>query len=212
MDERPQDEPDYNAIPEPPSDLPPPDHIEYRVLTFIKRAFAFVIGPARALTDPQLFHKISLAAFLAWVGLGADGLSSSAYGPGRRVPRAPRQHLPRDSTRHPHRDHGRGDRLELHADHRALPRGRRRLRGGHETVGAKRGAGIGKRAPRRLRAHGRHLAGRVLGVDLQLGSSDAPLRVPAVHVLAARNPDGAEPARSAGVGRGHLADLPLCSC
>src|SRR5205814_164288 len=28
-----------------------------------------------------MFHRISLIAFLAWVGLGADGLSSSAYGP-----------------------------------------------------------------------------------------------------------------------------------
>jgi amino acid transporter len=28
-----------------------------------------------------VFHKLSLVAFLAWVGLGADGLSSSAYGP-----------------------------------------------------------------------------------------------------------------------------------
>ncbi|HEY1186139.1 MAG TPA: APC family permease, partial [Gemmata sp.] len=28
-----------------------------------------------------LFHKISLVAILAWVGLGADGLSSSCYGP-----------------------------------------------------------------------------------------------------------------------------------
>jgi amino acid transporter len=28
-----------------------------------------------------VFHKLSLIAFLAWVGLGADGLSSSAYGP-----------------------------------------------------------------------------------------------------------------------------------
>ena len=27
------------------------------------------------------FHQISLVAFLAWVGLGAHGLSSSAYGP-----------------------------------------------------------------------------------------------------------------------------------
>ena len=81
MEEHPQDEPAFNPIPEPPPDLPPPDHIEYRVLAFIKRAFAFIIGPARALTDPNLFHKISLAAFLAWVGLGADGLSSSAYGP-----------------------------------------------------------------------------------------------------------------------------------
>jgi len=30
---------------------------------------------------PQVFHKVSLIALLAWVGLGADGLSSSAYGP-----------------------------------------------------------------------------------------------------------------------------------
>ena len=29
----------------------------------------------------QVFHKVSLIALLAWVGLGADGLSSSAYGP-----------------------------------------------------------------------------------------------------------------------------------
>ncbi|BDG04149.1 amino acid transporter [Anaeromyxobacter oryzae] len=31
--------------------------------------------------DPQTHHAISLVALLAWVGLGADGLSSSAYGP-----------------------------------------------------------------------------------------------------------------------------------
>ncbi|HSA60058.1 MAG TPA: APC family permease [bacterium] len=40
-----------------------------------------LLGPARDLNDPSLSHKISLAAFLAWVGLGCDGLSSSAYGP-----------------------------------------------------------------------------------------------------------------------------------
>ncbi len=40
-----------------------------------------VIGPARTLSDQGLFHKISLVAVLAWVGLGADGLSSSCYGP-----------------------------------------------------------------------------------------------------------------------------------
>ena len=28
-----------------------------------------------------VYHHISLVAFLAWVGLGADGLSSSCYGP-----------------------------------------------------------------------------------------------------------------------------------
>src|SRR5207253_1429422 len=37
-------------------------------------------GP-KDIEDPQLFHALSLAAFLAWVGLGADGLSSSSYGP-----------------------------------------------------------------------------------------------------------------------------------
>src|SRR6476659_9785668 len=41
----------------------------------------FFIGRARDLSDRSLFHKISLIAVLAWVGLGADGLSSSCYGP-----------------------------------------------------------------------------------------------------------------------------------
>jgi hypothetical protein len=40
-----------------------------------------VIGKPRDPTDPRVFHHLSLVAFLAWVGLGADGLSSSAYGP-----------------------------------------------------------------------------------------------------------------------------------
>src|SRR4026207_2414345 len=39
------------------------------------------IGRARDLSDQRLFHKLSLVAVLAWVGLGADGLSSSCYGP-----------------------------------------------------------------------------------------------------------------------------------
>src|SRR5262249_36433450 len=30
--------------------------------------------------DPRVFQHVSLIAFLAWVGLGADGLSSSSYG------------------------------------------------------------------------------------------------------------------------------------
>ncbi len=40
-----------------------------------------VIGGARDIRDPNLFHKLSLIAFFAWVGLGADGLSSANYGP-----------------------------------------------------------------------------------------------------------------------------------
>ena len=40
-----------------------------------------LIGPPRDLHDPNVFHRLSLIAFLAWVGLGSDGLSSSCYGP-----------------------------------------------------------------------------------------------------------------------------------
>src|SRR5436305_1114031 len=40
-----------------------------------------ILGPPRNLNDRSLFRHLSLAAFLAWVGLGADGLSSSCYGP-----------------------------------------------------------------------------------------------------------------------------------
>ncbi len=42
---------------------------------------AILLGKSRNLYDPHIFHKLALTAFFAWVGLGADGLSSSAYGP-----------------------------------------------------------------------------------------------------------------------------------
>ena len=40
-----------------------------------------MMGSARSISDPGIFHKLSLIAFFAWVGLGADGLTSSCYGP-----------------------------------------------------------------------------------------------------------------------------------
>ena len=40
-----------------------------------------VIGRAHNISDRRIFHHMSLVALLAWVGLGADGLSSSCYGP-----------------------------------------------------------------------------------------------------------------------------------
>ena len=70
------------SVPEPPVENGSlPDAPEHRWFRFLTNFFRRAVGPARGLTDPQLFHKISLAAFMAWVGLGADGLSSSAYGP-----------------------------------------------------------------------------------------------------------------------------------
>ena len=45
------------------------------------RISRLVYGKPRDPQDAKTFHSISLIALLAWVGLGADGLSSSAYGP-----------------------------------------------------------------------------------------------------------------------------------
>src|SRR5258708_37481113 len=40
-----------------------------------------LFGERKDIRDPGIFHRIALIPFLAWVGVGADGLSSSAYGP-----------------------------------------------------------------------------------------------------------------------------------
>lgn len=47
-------------------------------MKLLRRIF---VGRALSLSDSHLFRKVSLIALLAWVGLGADGLSSSCYGP-----------------------------------------------------------------------------------------------------------------------------------
>lgn len=48
----------------------------------LKRKLSEVLfGKPRSLKDPSLFHKLSLIPLLAWIGLGADGLSSASYGP-----------------------------------------------------------------------------------------------------------------------------------
>ncbi len=49
--------------------------------SLLGRVNRLLVGGPKDPTDPTVFHRISLVAFLAWVGLGADGLSSSSYGP-----------------------------------------------------------------------------------------------------------------------------------
>jgi amino acid transporter len=49
--------------------------------TLTERFRRAVFGAPKDIKDPHAFHKLSLVALLAWVGLGADGLSSSSYGP-----------------------------------------------------------------------------------------------------------------------------------
>ncbi|MEI8032482.1 MAG: APC family permease [Chlorobiaceae bacterium] len=46
-----------------------------------RKVKTFLVGGSRDFRDSRIFHSISLTAFLAWVGLGSDGLSSSCYGP-----------------------------------------------------------------------------------------------------------------------------------
>ncbi|MBI3072305.1 MAG: APC family permease [Deltaproteobacteria bacterium] len=59
----------------------PPDDEQPERLTIGGRIRRALIGRPRDVRDRSLFHKLSLIPFLAWVGLGSDGLSSSAYGP-----------------------------------------------------------------------------------------------------------------------------------
>jgi amino acid transporter len=55
---------------------------ESEIITRIVNKFRrTLIGGPKDVDDPKIFHKISLVALLAWIGLGADGLSSSSYGP-----------------------------------------------------------------------------------------------------------------------------------
>src|SRR6266851_1982104 len=74
--EQPAPSPGRSSVP-PPSEPPPPGP----PLSGWEKFKRVLLGRPKDLEDPRLFHTLSLAAFLAWVGLGADGLSSSSYGP-----------------------------------------------------------------------------------------------------------------------------------
>ena len=50
-------------------------------ISWFDRLKTLLIGKALNPRDHSVFHQLSLVAFFAWVGLGADGLSSTCYGP-----------------------------------------------------------------------------------------------------------------------------------
>src|SRR5579883_886017 len=50
-------------------------------MSLIKRIKQLIIGHPLNPFNPQILRHVSLIAFFAWVGLGADGLSSSCHGP-----------------------------------------------------------------------------------------------------------------------------------
>lgn len=49
--------------------------------SLIDRCKRLVFGKPHDVAESGIFHRMALIPLLAWVGLGADGLSSSAYGP-----------------------------------------------------------------------------------------------------------------------------------
>ena len=49
--------------------------------SLIRKIRRQLFGKPRDLEDRSIFHKLALIPLLAWIGLGADGLSSSSYGP-----------------------------------------------------------------------------------------------------------------------------------
>jgi amino acid transporter len=57
------------------------EDISERKPTILEKTRRRIIGEPRDVKEPSIFHKLSLIPILAWIGLGADGLSSSSYGP-----------------------------------------------------------------------------------------------------------------------------------
>jgi hypothetical protein len=49
--------------------------------SFFEKIRLRVFGKPRDIHHNSFFHKLSPIPVLAWIGLGADGLSSSSYGP-----------------------------------------------------------------------------------------------------------------------------------
>ncbi len=61
--------------------LAPEDEESSGASSFTRKVRRILFGRPKSLADSSLFHHLTLVPFLAWVGLGADGLSSSCYGP-----------------------------------------------------------------------------------------------------------------------------------
>ena len=61
--------------------LLPDEALPHEPPTIQETVKTLLVGKPLDLADHKVFTHISLVAFLAWVGLGADGLSSSCYGP-----------------------------------------------------------------------------------------------------------------------------------
>ncbi len=166
-----------------------------------------VIGaPLDPLSQTTRQH-IALAAFIAWVGLGADGLSSSAYGPEEAF-KALGAHTHLGPVHGAgHRGDGVHHRARLQPGHRAVSDRRRRLSRRHQPDRPARGPRLRRRADRRLRADDRDIGRQRRRRAVQpAAGGDRPLQ--ARHRAAAgRGAAGAQHARDEGVDSPAAADL-----
>src|SRR6202043_2696178 len=58
----------------------PPPPVSPSMIT-VRQFKTLLVGKAKDALAPEARRHMVLAAFLAWIGLGADGLSSANYGP-----------------------------------------------------------------------------------------------------------------------------------
>ncbi len=63
------------------TETPHSPHHDHPPKGFGQRLRRLLVGRPRDVSEAGLFHRLTLIPILAWIGLGADGLSSSAYGP-----------------------------------------------------------------------------------------------------------------------------------
>jgi amino acid transporter len=64
-----------------PGKIMPADAVPPETVGFATRLRRTLFGGRRNPFDPKIFQHISLIAFFAWIGMGADGITSANYGP-----------------------------------------------------------------------------------------------------------------------------------
>ena len=174
-----------------------------------QRLKRLVLGKPRDLGDTSIHRRLSLVALLAWVGLGADGLSSSSYGPDEAFRTLGQHTYLAVGAGRPHRVHRVRHRRGLQPHHRGVPARRRRLRRRLQAARRARRRGLRLRPAGRLRADHR-------GVDRR--RRRRPVQLPAAALarrearrprsLRDRGPGRAEHPRRPRVGDGPDAGVP----
>ena len=167
-----------------------------------------LVGKARDPMDPRVFHSVTLAAFLAWVGLGADGLSSSAYGPEEAFKALGSHAYLSVFLALMIAAHGPDHLGLLQQGHRALPRRRRRLPRRDQAARPALRRGVRLRADLRLRPDDLDLGRLRRRPDLQHPARGLEPQPLLLQVRRPRRADPAEPARGQGERADPGADLP----